>query len=360
MTRSLCLLVILAAGAGALILFFSNWLSVTPVQGGRYQGGLQDDVPFAADNAGDPAEETEAQERVRTPFAADRLPERGPNAIELNGKRALQYLQDICAIGPRMSGTAGMRKQQELLRKHFTKLGGKITMQEFDGKQKSRKEPVAMANMIVSWQPEKRRRVIISSHYDTRPIADQERDPRKWRDTFVSANDGGSGVAFLMELAHHMDDLKTAVGVDFVFFDGEEYVFEPRRDEYFFGSKHFAKTWRANPRRPEYGAAVLLDMIAGKRPHFPAEGYSYMRAQPLVLQIWKIAKDQGCDAFQARVGQHVQDDHLALLNVGIPAIDIIDFDYPHWHRLSDVPENCAEEGLLQVGRVLTVWLQRLQ
>src|SRR5207253_9672 len=108
------------------------------------------------------------------------------------------------------------------------------------------------------------RRVILCSHYDTRPIADQEPDERKWREPFLSANDGGSGVAFLMELGRHMKDLPAKVGVDFVFFDGEEYIFERDRDKYFLGSKHFAQTWKGDTERCDYAGAVLLDMIAGK------------------------------------------------------------------------------------------------
>src|SRR5439155_14686875 len=121
------------------------------------------------------------------------------------------------------------------------------------------KKVIPMTNMIVSFFPERDRRVILCSHYDTRPIADQEPDERKWREPFVSANDGGSGVAFLMEMAHHMKDLPAKVGVDFVIFDGEEYIFDHRRDtdEYFFGSKHFAKTWKKDKDkdRPNYTAA---------------------------------------------------------------------------------------------------------
>jgi Zn-dependent M28 family amino/carboxypeptidase len=217
-----------------------------------------------------------------------------------------------------------------------------------------------MKNLIISWHPERKRRVILCSHYDTRPVADQEPDPRRWHDPFVSANDGGSGVAFLMELGHHMKDLKTPVGVDFVLFDGEEYVFERGRDEYFFGSKHFARTWQKTSARPEYEGAVLLDMIAGVRPRFPAEAYSLSRAEGLVVQLWKIARELQCDAFQNDVGQYVQDDHLALLAAGIPAVDLIDFSYPHWHKLTDVPANCSPDGIVQVGKVLTTWLQRLK
>src|SRR5438105_15250735 len=119
-----------------------------------------------------------------------------------------------------------------------------------------------MANLIVRWHPERQRRIILCSHYDTRPLADQEPDERKWREPFLSANDGGSGVALLMELAHHMKKLPTKVGVDFVLFDGEEYIFERDRDKYFFGSEHFAKTWKEQKARPQYLAGVLMDMIA--------------------------------------------------------------------------------------------------
>src|SRR5579862_2321331 len=161
-------------------------------------------------------------------FAEDR----GGEAVPFDAKRAMGYLNDICKIGPRISGSDGMKKQQELLQKHFEDKGGKVTWQKFTAKQADAREPTEMANMIVSWQPEKQRRVIICSHYDTRPIADEEKEKKRWHDPFISANDGGSGCAFLMELANHMKDLKTNVGVDFVIFDGEEFV-QDRHDEYF-------------------------------------------------------------------------------------------------------------------------------
>ena len=154
--------------------------------------------------------------------------------------RALGYLKEICEIGPRISGSAGMVKQQKLLQTHFEKHGGKVSYQRFNAQQESRKEPVAMANMIVSWQPEKQRRIVFCGHYDTRPIADQEPERRRWTQPFVAANDSASVAAWMMELAHHMKDITPAVGIDFVLFDGEEYIFEPGHDKYFFGSDHFA------------------------------------------------------------------------------------------------------------------------
>ncbi len=163
-----------------------------------------------------------------------------------------------------------------------------------------------------------------------------------------------------MELARHMKDLPMQVGVDFVLFDGEEYIFDPDRDQYFFGSEFFARTYRREPGGRRYLGAVLLDMIAGKNPRFPIERNSGQAAGDLVRDLWKIAADLDCRAFRDEDGPDVRDDHIALNHVGIPSVDIIDFSYSHWHRLTDVPENCSAEGLGQVAHVLTTWLSRVR
>jgi hypothetical protein len=308
------------------------------------------------------AEAAPADQPARDVFAADRDPG-APTPIAFDAVRAMGYLEEVCKIGPRVSGSEGMKQQQELLKKHFEAHGGKVEFQRFPARQKSQKQPVEMVNMIISWHPERKRRVILCAHYDTRPIADQEADPRKWREPFLSANDGGSGVALLMELARHLKDVKTSVGVDVVFFDGEEYIFDPAPtgDRYFIGSEHFANVYRGARSQKTYVAAILLDMIAGKNARFPAEPNSWVRAGALVQEVWKIAAELKCTAFEHQIGRvAVQDDHLSLLQVGIPAIDIIDFDYPHWHRLSDVPANCSAESMDQVARVLVAWLQRVK
>lgn len=293
-------------------------------------------------------------------FASDREEAVKPSAFD--AVRAHGYLETLCKIGPRISGSEGMKKQQEMLEKHFKDQGGKISWQHFTVTQRSdpRHQKVPMANLIVSWNPNSERRVILCSHYDTRPLADQERDSRDWRKPFVSANDGGSGVALLMELAHHMRDMKFNVGVDFVFFDGEEYVFE-RDDEYFFGSKHFGREYRKTRGKPFYGAAILLDMVGGHKPHFPVDPYSWEHAPDLVRLVWSIAGELKCTAFDAEsLGANMQDDHVPLNQNGIPAIDIIDARYPYWHKLADTPANCSGDSLEQVAKVLSVWLQRVK
>jgi hypothetical protein len=306
---------------------------------------------------------TVPQAQAGDQFASDRT---GPAVpVAFDGDRAMKYLRALCDIGPRISGSDGMQQQQALLKKHFEALGGKVELQPFEARQLSQERPVKMANLIVSWFPERTRRVIFCCHYDTRPIADQEPNERRWHDPFISANDGGSGVAWMMELAHHMKDLKCQVGIDFVIFDGEEYVFEPKEDKYFFGSEHFAQECRKRMRGGKthgYVAGILLDMMGGKNPRFPQERNSLMWAEPLVGEVWSTAAELKSKLFVRQVSKGaVDDDHKPLNEIaGIPTIDLIDFDYPHWHRLSDTPEQCSGETLEDVGKVLTLWVQRVK
>lgn len=306
----------------------------------------------------------EPQDRKRDEFASNRNTA-SVDPVPFDGKRAMGYLEELCKIGPRISGADGMKKQQDYLQKHFEKLGGKVSYQRFAARQTSQRNDVEMANMVVSWFPDREKRVIICSHYDTRPIADQEPDRRKWHDEFVSANDGGSGIVLMMEMAHAMKDLKTNVGVDFVFFDGEEYVFG-REDEYFFGSKEFGANYRKNKDKVKYQGAILLDMVGGKNARFAIDPASHAKAGSLLEEIWAIAGEQKCDAFLAEYGQAVEDDHLALQRAGIKAIDIIEWPYrqgtgyEHWHRLTDTPDKCSAATLAQVAKVLGVWLQRVK
>jgi Peptidase family M28 len=282
--------------------------------------------------------------------------------VPFDGRRALGYVHDVCRIGPRVSGSDGMKRQQELVKAHFEKLGARVEFQRFAAKQVSRPSPVDMANMVITWHPERERRVLLCSHYDTRPRADQERNRNDWDKPFVSANDGTSGVAWLMELGHHVKQMALTVGVDFVLFDGEEYVFDgggpEARDKYFFGSEHFADMYQKSPPKHQYVAGILLDLFAGKGAKYPVEPNSHAAAPGLVKQVWETAAELQVPAFQFQFGTAVNDDHLALHRVRIPTVDIIDFSYPHWHKLSDLPDQVSAESMENVSKVLSVWLQR--
>ncbi len=281
-------------------------------------------------------------------------------SFNLDPKRAYGYLVQICRIGPRVSGTAGMTEQQRLLAKHFSRLKARVRFQSFEALHPMTGKPVRMNNLIVSWHPDAKQRVLLACHYDTRPYPD--RDLFQPRGTFLGANDGASGVALFMELAHHMQALEPAdgYGVDFVFFDAEELIYG-QRGKYFLGSEHFAKDYRDRPPEHRYVFGVLVDMIGDRNLNLYMEKKSLHDAPQVTESIWATARKLGIREFHnsPKPKYDVEDDHVPLNKIaGIPTCDIIDFDYPHWHTTRDVPRSCSGASLAKVGRVLLEWLSQ--
>lgn len=280
--------------------------------------------------------------------------------IPFNGTRAYKYLEQVCAIGPRPSGSPGMAKQQEMLAKHFTELGGKVGFQRFRVPHPQTGQPVPMANLVVQWHPKAKRRILLCAHYDTLPFP--MLDPEDPKGRFVGANDGGSGVAVLMELAHEIPKLRLRYGVDFVLFDGEEFIFD-RRDRYFLGSEYFARQYRDHPPPFRYRWGVLLDMIgdADLQIYYERNSVRWPETRPLVEDIWSTARRLGVREFIPRKKYEIRDDHLPLRNIGrIPACVIIDFDYPVWHTRDDTVDQCSALSLAKVGWVVREWLKTVQ
>jgi acetylornithine deacetylase/succinyl-diaminopimelate desuccinylase-like protein len=284
---------------------------------------------------------------------------------QFDGQRAYGYLRAICALGNRKSGSQGMMQQQQLIAKHFKELGVEVEYQRFEGTHPITKKPVPMANIIVRWFPERRERILLCAHYDTRPLPDQDPNPRLRKEgVFIGANDGASGVAVLMELGHHIKSLPERYGLDFVLFDAEELVYG-RRGTYFLGSRHFAEDYAKGNRDYEYVAGVLLDMVADADLTIFQEQQSvgWANTRPIVESIWNTAARLGVDEFIPRVGYMVQDDHLPLNRYGnIPVIDVIDFHYPdrqnsYWHTTNDQPGRCSAASLGKVGLVMLEWLR---
>jgi hypothetical protein len=279
----------------------------------------------------------------------------------LDGHRAFNYLEQICALGPRKSGSTGMQKQQALAQAHFEKLGGKVSYQRFLANNPLGGDKVPMANLIVTWHPERKERILLGAHYDTRPLPDLDLDPTKRRNgIFIGANDGASGVALLMELAHLMPKLEGSSGVDFVLFDGEELVYIEKRDPYCLGSSWFAKQYAEKPPEHRYRWGVVLDMVGDADLQVYQEKFSitWRDSRPMVKDIWATAGRLGVKEFIPRVGYEVNDDHVPLRNIGkIPTCDIIDFVYPAWHTTHDTPQRCAGSSLAKVGWVVYEWLK---
>lgn len=285
----------------------------------------------------------------------------------VDGARSYTWLQRVCELGARPSGSPSMRRQQELLTEHFQGLGARVELQTFDVRHPLDGSAVTMGNLIAQWHPERPQRVLLCCHYDTRPFPDEDRSDPKG--TFVGANDGGSGVAVLAELAHHMRDLPGPLGVDFVLFDGEEFLFRRDSDDYFRGSTHFAQQYRATPPAHRYVRGVLLDMVGDKelQLYFEKNSVQAPGGRELCQGIWKVAADLGVREFVPRVRHEVRDDHLPLIQIaGITTCDLIDFDYPrpgvlqqsYWHTTQDTPDKCSAASLGKVGAVLLEWLRR--
>jgi hypothetical protein len=279
---------------------------------------------------------------------------------EFDADRAFGYLTKICDIGPRISGSQGMEQQQQLIAEHFAKLKAQVKFQSFDAAHPLNGRPVRMNNIIVTWDPRATERVLLACHYDTRPHADRDPNPRLASEgVFLGANDGASGVALLMELGNHIRRIKPTYGVDFVLFDGEELVYG-ERDPYFLGAEYFSKQYRDKPPGHKYVCGVLADMIGGKKLQLYQEINSLNYAPEVTQSVWKTAKKLGVKEFVARPKHDVRDDHLALNEIaGIPTCDIIDFGYEHWHTTKDVPASCSGESLAKVGRVLLAWLEEV-
>lgn len=299
-----------------------------------------------------------------------------PKECPIDGDAAMSTLKMLCELGPRISDTPAMKKQQDFIQQHFEKLGAQVTRQNFPAKH-PKKGPVTLTNMIVEFNPDSTERILIACHYDTRPFPVEDPNPaaREREGIFIGANDGASGVALLCELGKEISSIKCKYGVDFLFLDAEELIYRTRSnlddgDPYFLGSKYFAQDYKANPPKHKYKWGVLLDMIADANLELYQEknSMSWPDTRPLVKDIWGVAKRLGVKEFIDRPYYDVRDDHIPLHDEGGIAIcDIIDFAYPrvggqenYWHTLKDTPENCSGRSMALVGWVLAEWLKSVK
>ena len=301
-----------------------------------------------------------------TPTATPQTEDTAETPTPFDGAKAWRHLKAICNIGPRISTSPGMLKQQQYLEKHFKANGGEFLKQEFSVASPFNGNQVSLHNVLVRYHPDRKRRLMICCHYDTRPFPDQ--DKRNPTGRFIGANDGGSGVALLCELGRHLTDMKGDWGVDLMFFDGEEFV-AANQNPTFLGSTYFAKQYAAGriPWRYEY--AILVDMVADKDLQIYFEKNS-LRPGPdrLTRSIWGTANRIGVREFVPKARHIVTDDHLPLNNIAkIPTCDIIDFDFPnpragnaYWHTQADNLSNCSQDSLNKVGSVVLAWIREMQ
>lgn len=280
------------------------------------------------------------------------------STAEFDGEQAYAYLKEICDIGPRKSGSEGMEKQQAYITEYFKSIGLEVKRQEFTERDPQSGEAVELANLIIELHPDKKDRVLLCCHYDTRPYPNEDR--RNPLGTFIGANDGASGVALYMQLAKELKDVETGYGVDIILFDGEELVYRSS-DRYFLGSEYFSHDYAKNPPAHKYHYGILVDMIGDSELQIYQERNSlaFQDTAPLVRSVWRTARSVEVFEFINRPKYEIRDDHLALnQTANIPTCDLIDFDYPYWHTEGDTADKCSAESLAKVGHVLKTWLQR--
>jgi glutaminyl-peptide cyclotransferase len=267
-------------------------------------------------------------------------------ARPFDAHRAYRDLLRQCDFGPRVPGSPAHGRCAAWLADRLRQCADRVDLQTFEAR--PRGEQLRLTNIIATFNPPEAGapHILLCAHWDTRPTADRDPDPARRGQPIPGANDGASGVAVLLEIARALKAHPPRQRITIVFFDGEDYG--PTADDMFFGSRHFAESFKGPP--VEWG--VLLDMVGDRDLRLPPERHSLLKAPHVVDRVWGAAARAGCPAFLRQPGPAVLDDHVFLLRRGIPVIDVIDFDYPHWHTLADTPDKCSPESLSQVGRAL--------
>lgn len=297
--------------------------------------------------------------------AAETQPKETVYVPTFNADSAYSYIARQVAFGPRIPGSEAWKQCADYLVGKLQGWGFAVTRQTgtveaFDG------IVLPMQNIIASYNPENKKRVMLCAHWDCRPWADNDPNPQNHHTPVDGANDGASGVGVLMEIARLMKEKAPQIGVDIIFFDVEDYGVPTFRedlqhlDTWCLGSKY----WSRNPHTEGYNAryGILLDMVGGPDATFYIEGFSYQYAPAIVEKVWNKARQLGYDTyFINKRGGYVTDDHLPVNQIArIPCIDIIPMDTecelssfgPTWHTVNDNMGNIAPQTLKAVGQTV--------
>jgi glutaminyl-peptide cyclotransferase len=274
-----------------------------------------------------------------------------PAPVAFDADRAFSFLQDQCNFGPRHPGSPGHDECRTWLVEMLRKQTDQITIQDFPYHNLRLSLETTLTNVLATFpgaDAEKTGAILLCAHWDTRPWASSESDPALQKQPIIGANDGASGVAVLLEIAHQLKQRPPARDVLIALWDGEDSGREGYLEEWFLGARH----WAQHPTRQDIRWGVLLDMVGDKNLEFPQEYISVNYAPDLVQRVWKRGAQLGFNAFQFFPKHAVQDDHLPLLEAGFQVIDMIDFDYPFWHTLQDTPDKCSPASLRVSGETL--------
>ena len=286
----------------------------------------------------------------------------GQNAPSFDGERAMNLLIKQCEFGPRFPNSVGHSQMKKFMQKFLHPLADSLYIMDEKISHPYQRRYITLTNYLARYNLDAYYRIMLMAHWDTREFADQDLEPDNHSLPILGANDGASGVAVLLILAEILHTLPPLnIGIDLLFVDGEDMGKPGDPDKFGLGTQAFAK--HVPEPRPQF--AICLDMVADKEQHFPIEKFSLQQAPEVVQSIWSLANDLGYTQFENRIGNAVMDDHYYLYKYAkIPAIDIIDFEYPnkdmnYWHTLQDIPENCSTESLRAVGTVMTHFIYKI-
>lgn len=281
--------------------------------------------------------------------------------VNFDADSAYSYVERQVAFGPRVPNTEAHRRCGEWLASELRRRGADVTEQRadltaFDG------TVLKAVNILGRFNTESPDRLLLLAHWDCRPWADQDPNPDNRKKPVDGANDGASGVGVLLEIARQLSEKAPGKGVDILFVDAEDWGTEGSEDSWALGARYFMEHPPVEGYLPD--EAILLDMVGGKGAVFCREYFSEQAAPRLAQSLWGIAASRGYgDLFLNKLGGAVTDDHVQLIEKGVPAVDIIEYHpeqesgfNPHWHTVSDNMENIDRATLKAVGETVMQYL----
>ena len=272
----------------------------------------------------------------------------------LDGEKIMALVEKQLSYGPRFLGSDAHKQTQEFLASEMERLADEKKEQRWfhssaDGDKNE------LVNIIGRFYPEKKEIIILATHYDSKKFADK--DPDNPLLPVPGANDSASGVAILLEIARFLalTDKIPEIGIDIVFFDGEEG--KPNQGADYGNRQPMGSAYLADHLQEIYGSkkpksGLVLDMVCDKDLRIFKELSSVENAQEQVEIFWKAARNINSNVFQNDIGTEIRDDHTALNQAGIPSFLVIDFEYPYFHTTEDTLDKCSEESLKTVASAI--------
>lgn len=288
------------------------------------------------------------------------------NIPKFDGAEAYDQTAKQVSFGPRNPGSAGHMEALNYFYDQFKAYADTVILQQFSYSGYNN-EILNLTNIIASFNPAQKNRIMITAHWDTRPYSDNDQNPANENLPILGANDGASGCGVILELAKLLKNNKVNYGVDLVLLDGEDYGKDDDLNKFCIGTKYFTSNL-AGKKTPVF--AVNLDMVGDLEANFPIEGYSDLYAPDIVELVWNSAEQVQATDFVKKDYSQIYDDHLILNQGGIRAVDIIDAELVgnhtpnirrnYWHTQNDNMKNISKETLQQVGDVLTYIIYSLK